>query len=332
MSDSFFELTPDLVLAAVEASGLRCNGRCIPLNSYENRVYELELEEDESEDGAAKHVISRRRVVKFYRPGRWSRDQILEEHQFLQDLLEDEVPVVAPIRFPNGETLHSAQESGLWYTVFPKVGGRIPDEMDEDQLQWLGRLLGRIHNVGASRKGLYRLSLTPATYGTSNLEYLLANNWLPPNLRERYASAVREICRLAEAPFASVAPIRLHGDCHRNNLLWGTQGPFFLDFDDMVIGPPVQDLWLLVPGRDSEARLHLDSLIRGYEEFRTFDRASLKMIEILRALRFVHFSAWMARRWEDPAFPRAFPYFNTPKYWEDQTRDVMDQAERIQTA
>ena len=324
-SDSFFGLTQDRVLAAVETSGLRCSGRCIALNSYENRVYELELEKDESEERAA------RRVVKFYRPGRWSKEQILEEHRFLLDLLENEVPVVAPSFFPDGQTLHRTQDGELWFAVFPKVGGRIPDEMSADQLQWLGRLLARIHNVGSVRKFQHRVHLTPQTYGISNLEYLLSGNWLPPNFRSRYESAAREICKIAESLFESTETIRIHGDCHRNNLLWGSTGPFFLDFDDAVQGPPVQDVWLLVPGRDAEAKINLDSLLRGYEEIRTFDRSSLHMIEALRSLRFIHFAAWMARRWNDPAFPRAFPYFNTPKYWEDQTSDLWEQLERIQS-
>jgi Ser/Thr protein kinase RdoA (MazF antagonist) len=330
VSEFFFELTPDRVLSAVERSGFRCTGRCIPLNSYENRVYELELEpeEDESED-VGKHPIHRRRVVKFYRPGRWTQDQILEEHRFLLDLLENEIPVVAPLPFSDGETLHRSEEGELFYALFPKVGGRIPDEMDEDQLQWLGRLLARIHNVGASRKAVHRTHLTPLTYGVANLRFLLEGNWLPLNFRGRYEEAAQRIIAAAEPLFSSIGAQRIHGDCHRNNLLWGSQGPFFLDFDDMVVGPPVQDVWLLIPGRDEEARANLESLLRGYEEFRPFDRSSLRLIEILRSLRFIHYTAWLARRWEDPAFPRAFPHFHTEKYWEDQTRDLLEQAERI---
>ncbi|HLG20613.1 MAG TPA: serine/threonine protein kinase [Bdellovibrionota bacterium] len=177
----------------------------------------------------------------------------------------------------------------------------------------------------------YRIQLTPQTYGISNLEYLLRENWIPANFRTRYESAAREICTMAESLFATSSAVRIHGDCHRNNLLWGTTGPFFLDFDDMLRGPPVQDLWLLVPGRDEEAKTNLESLIRGYEEIGTFDHSSLHMIEFLRSLRYIHFTAWMARRWKDPAFPLAFPYFNTPKYWEDQTSDLWVQLERIQS-
>ncbi len=330
-SEFFFELTQDRVLDAVEASGFRCTGRCLALNSYENRVYEIELEDDGPAETPPKHAISRRRVVKFYRPGRWTREQILEEHEFLLDLLENEVPVVAPLRFEDGETLHRTQAGDLWYALFPKVGGRIPDEMDADQLQWLGRLLARIHNIGATKRAPNRLCLTPDTYGLANLEFLLKGNWIPESYRERYESTVRELCRMAAPLFATTTPFRIHGDCHRNNLLWGTQGPFFLDFDDMVTGSPVQDVWLLVPGRDEETKLNLGAFLEGYEEMRTFDRSSLRLIEYLRALRYIHFAAWMARRWEDPAFPRAFPFFNTPKYWEDQTRDLMEQLGRVQS-
>ena len=317
----FFSLTPDVVLRSVEESGLVCSGRCMALNSYENRVYDVEIENDEGR--------SERRIAKFYRPGRWTREQILEEHGFIADLVEDEIPAVAPLPFADGSTLRQTAE-GIFYTIFPRVGGRAPEELTREQLVRLGRLLGRMHAVGASRPAPQRIALTPETYGIRNLEFLLAGGWLPPEIRARYEKAARSLCAWLEPHFASLRLHRLHGDCHLGNLLWNDRGPFFLDFDDMVNGPAVQDLWLILPGRptqDPEARAQLEDLLEGYEEFRAFDRAQIRLIEGLRGLRFVHYAAWVARRWKDPAFPAAFPQFNTPRYWEEQLRDLEKQVE-----
>jgi Ser/Thr protein kinase RdoA (MazF antagonist) len=329
----FFELTPDRVLEAVEALGLRCSGRCTALNSFENRVYEIELEEDdESSDRSASAVFARRRVVKFYRPGRWSREQILEEHEFLLDLKKAEIPVVAPIEFevgPDGaQTLHVAKDSGIFYALFPKVGGRAPDELQDDQLRWIGRLLARIHSVGALKPAPHRIEISPETYGRKNLASLLEGNWIPLEFVARYKEVVEEICALSDELFSTLlnggvsAIHRIHGDCHLGNLLWNQNGPFFLDFDDMVRGPAVQDIWLLVPGRDEEAIRQRQILLEGYEEMREFNFLTLRLIEPLRALRFVHYSAWIARRWSDPAFPAAFPQFGTHRYWQEQLRDL----------
>ncbi len=315
----FFELTPDRVLDAVETAGLRCTGRCVALNSFENRVYDVELE---SEDGA-----KARRVVKFYRPGRWSEAQILEEHEFLQDLRESEIPVICPLPFPDGRTLHRL-DSGIAFTVFPKVGGRAPEEMTPDQLRQIGRLLARIHQVGGNKAAPHRIELNASTYGRQNLETLLATNQIPLEFKGRYEKAVLELCAVTDQRFAELAPgsiHRLHGDCHLGNLLWSPGGPFFLDFDDMVRGPAVQDIWLLVPGRDPDSLQNRQHLLAGYEEMRHFDYPSLRLIEPLRALRFVHYSAWIARRWEDPAFPLAFPHFGSHRYWADETHDMEEQ-------
>jgi Ser/Thr protein kinase RdoA (MazF antagonist) len=329
----FFELTPERVLEAVEAAGFRCTGRCQALNSFENRVYDVELEEEENGHSAPlpfAHAAARRRVVKFYRPGRWTPEQILEEHAFIADLVAAEVPAIAPVAFPDGSTLRQTPAGGIWYAVFPKVGGRAPDELGDDQLRWLGRLLGRIHNTGAARPARYRMPLTPATYGRANLAYLLDRDWIPIEFRLRYETAVNAICDRIEPWFDGVAQIRLHGDCHLGNLLWNDRGPFFLDFDDMVRGPAVQDLWLLLSGRDGGGRRELECLLEGYEELRAFDRATLRLVEPLRALRFVHYTAWIARRWEDPAFPAAFPQFGTHRYWSDEADDLEAQLRRIQ--
>lgn len=322
----FFELTPDRVLEAVETTRLRCTGLCHALNSFENRVYdvELDLDEDAAARSARKSVSVNRRVVKFYRPGRWSREQILEEHEFLYDLRSEEIPAIAPLTFPTGETLRQTSQ-GIWYAVFPKVGGRAPDELSEDQLVRLGRLLGRVHNVGAAKKAQHRVELNVETYGQANLDYLLSGEVIPLEFRSRYEVAAREIFRLTREMLIGIVPERVHGDCHLGNILWNDEGPFFLDFDDMVRGPAVQDIWLMVPGRDEEARRQREILIRGYEEMRDFDRVTLRLIEPLRALRFIHYTAWVSRRWDDPIFPQSFPEFGSYRYWSDETKDLEEQ-------
>ncbi len=312
----FFELTPDRVLEAVESAGLVCTGRCQTLNSFENRVYDVELETEDG--GRPTHPTAYRRVVKFYRPGRWSEQQILEEHEFLLDLKNAEVPVIAPIPFPDGSTLKKTK-SGIFYTLFPKVGGRAPEELTADQLRWIGRLLARIHQVGSTKNAEHRIRLTPDTYGISNLEFLLEKGLIPAEFKKRYETVVRQICDKVRPMFAEAQYLRVHGDCHLGNLLWGPESPFFLDFDDMCMAPAAQDLWLLLPSRD---RTDLEVLLEGYEEIREFDRSTLKLIEPLRALRFIHYTGWVARRWEDPAFPLAFPNFGTHRYWNDETEDL----------
>ncbi len=319
----FFELTPERVLEAVEKAGLICSGRCLALNSFENRVYDVELEEEAAPS-------ARRRVVKFYRPGRWSSEQILEEHLFLRDLVEAEIPAIAPIPFSDspGDTLRATPQ-GIFYAIFPKVGGRAPGELSDDQLIRVGRLLARVHVVGASRAAPHRIQISPETYGEANLTYLL-DRWLPAEFRGRYEAAAKEVLALSRAGFADAPVQRLHGDCHLGNLLMNSEGHFFfLDFDDMVRGPPIQDVWLLVSGRDEAARAQRSLLLEGYEELRAFDRKTLGLIEPLRALRFIHYTAWVARRWDDPAFPAAFPQFNTHRYWNDETADLEQQVRLI---
>jgi len=324
----FFELTPDKVLQAVEASGLLCTGRCLALNSFENRVYDVELELDEN--AQERPLAAGRAVAKFYRPGRWSRQQILEEHQFLMDLAQAEIPVVAPLLFPDGQTLQQCGLSGgIFYALFPKVGGRAPDELSDDQLIRVGRLLGRIHNEGAARKAPSRLKLNTETYGTSNLEFLLEGNWIPVDFQKRYLTAVEKICQISRPWFSEIDSHRIHGDCHLGNLIWNDLGPFFLDFDDMVNGPAVQDIWLLVPGRDTQAQRQRQVLLQGYLQMREMDPRSFRLIEPLRALRFVHYTAWIARRWEDPAFPQAFPQFGTHQYWSSEVADLEEQLSLV---
>lgn len=315
----FFSLTPDRVLTAIESAGYICTGRCAPYNSMENRVYEVEIEVDNP-----RTLSDRFRVAKFYRPGRWTREQILDEHAFLLELQASEIPVIAPLAFEDGTTLREVPGTGIWFTLFPKVGGRAPDELSPEQLLQVGRLLARIHSVGGARPASHRIHLLPHVYGRSSLKFLRDAGKIPAQHEDRIADAVTRLCDLSEPWFAQAGAQRIHGDCHFGNLLWSQAGPFFLDFDDMVMGPPVQDLWLVVPGRDSEARVNFEILLEGYESMRTFDRRTLRLVEPLRGLRFIHFAAWIAKRWEDPAFPRHFPHFGTDKYWSDLADDLRE--------
>lgn len=325
----FYQLTPDRVLDAVEAStGLRCTGRNFALNSMENRVYELEIELDEKPANPSDRFV----IAKFYRPGRWSREQILEEHSFLLELAEAEIPVIAPMKFIDGETLHTLEEFNIMYAVFPKCGGRCPDEIEGEHLQRVGRLLARIHRVGQARPAPSRIRLNTETYGISSLKFLTDARLLPPEIESSYRTTVEDICKISAPFFSEITPHRLHGDCHMGNLLFGRDGFFFVDFDDMVMGPAIQDFWLLIVGRDEAAMHRLNLMLDAYEEFCTFDRSSLKLIEPLRALRFVHFSAWIGKRWQDPAFPKAFPDYGSARYWQEQLHDLQQQLALIKNS
>lgn len=315
MNNFFFNLTPDIILKAVEDSGFEPTGHCMALNSYENRVYDLMLE-----DGC--HVVG-----KFYRPGRWTREQIREEHEFLFELRNEEIPVCAPLTFADGESIHEIE--GIYYAIWPRTGGRAADELSDDQLQTLGRLLARIHNNGAAKAAAYRIELTGETYGLRPLSFLVENDFLPAHCKSRYINAVYEIVEIYETLRKNVPFHRIHGDCHLGNLLNGSNGWFFLDFDDFLTGPAVQDVWMLVPARDSEGLRQREVFLEAYRLFRDFDSSWLRLIEPLRALRFIHYAAWVARRWNDPAFPNAFPHFGTVQYWENETADLEDQLEII---
>lgn len=326
----FYELTPEIVLSAVEhagaGTGLRCTGRIYQLNSMENRVYEVEIEGDGSERSRSDLF----RIVKFYRPGRWSEVQIREEHRFLSELSDREIPVVAPIANHDGETLHQLPTPKIWFASFRKAGGRCLHELSDEQTVWIGRLLARVHSVGSCSRSPSRLTMNPDTFGRQNLAFLLSQGLIPHELRESYSSSVETLCTLSAPLWQGLALQRIHGDCHFGNVLWNDAGPFLVDFDDMVEGPPVQDLWLLLPGRDAEAMRKLQLMLEGYEQLRSFDYATLSLIEPLRALRFIHFSAWIGRRWSDPAFKRAFPHFGTSAYWGEQVADLRDQISVIQ--
>jgi len=329
----FYKLTPERVLTAVEGFGVRCTGRCLALNSMENRVYELELEAELSQAGlSADEQPNIFRVAKFYRPGRWTREQIQAEHTFMADLVEADVPVVAPIADHSGSTIRETGELGIFVALFPKARGRNPDELSDEHLEWMGRLLARLHLVGARTPAPCRLTLNAETYGVKNLEYLKSTNALPLEVESGYQEVVSQICELYSNATKNTALQRIHGDCHQGNILWGSEGPFFLDFDDMVMGPAVQDLWLLISGRDEDGRRQLQSILAGYEQMRDFDRKELRLIEGLRALRYINYAAWIARRWEDPMFKRVFPHFGTVNYWQSQVADLREQLDLFREA
>ena len=304
-------LTPDAVLDALDGIGLRGDGRLLALNSYENRVYQASLE-----DGS--YV-----VAKFYRPERWSDAQILEDHQFSIELSDREIPVVAPLRI-NSNTLH--RFSGFRFAVFPRRGGRTPELEDPAVLEWIGRFIGRIHAVGAAQPFTERPTLDFDTFGAEPRDWLLDSGMIPGELVDVWLGVVDEMLDRVEPFFGSVRNIRLHGDCHAGNVLWTPDGPHFVDLDDARMGPAVQDLWMLLAGDRETAARQLKALLAGYERFHAFRREELALIEPLRALRLLHYSYWLARRWEDPAFPAAFPWFGTPRYWQDRILELREQT------
>jgi Ser/Thr protein kinase RdoA (MazF antagonist) len=307
-------LTPDAVLDALEGAGLPCDGTLLALNSYENRVYQVGL------------IDEKPVVAKFYRPARWSDAAILEEHAFTQALLEREIPVVAPLVLGDKGTLQHAQ--GFRFAVFPRRGGRAPELDRPETLQWMGRFLARIHAVGALAPFRERPALDIASFGVASRDFLLEHRFLPDDLLSAWQSvaeqALEGVHRCYERSGA-VASIRLHGDCHAGNVLWTDAGPHFVDFDDCRMGPAVQDLWMLLSGERAEMTRQLGDVLAGYEDFCEFDTRELHLVEALRTLRLLHYSAWLARRWDDPAFPAAFPWFNTQRYWQDRILELREQ-------
>ena len=322
----YAHLTPDLVLDALAAIGLYGDGRLMALGSYENRVYQVHLE-----DGA-------RVVAKFYRPGRWSEAQILEEHAFSAELTAAEVPAVAPL-VVEGRTLHA--HAGFAFSVSPWRGGRTPDLEDFETLEWIGRFLARIHTVGAARPFVHRPALDVRSFATEPREALLQAEAIPLDQQSAWAAACAEAIALIEAKMAGTggaapyAVLRLHGDCHPGNVLWTPAdlpdgGPHFVDLDDARTGPAVQDLWMLLSGERRQRTQQLSALLDGYEQFRDFDRRELALIEPLRTLRLIHYSAWLARRWSDPIFPINFPWFGSSDYWRGQVDMLHEQIEAMQ--
>ena len=327
----FATLTPDVVLDALASVGLYGDGRLMALSSYENRVYQVTLESGE------------RVVTKFYRPGRWSAAQIQEEHAFAADLMAAEVPAVGALEL-NGQTLHP--HAGFEFSVSPWRGGRQPELDDFEVLEWIGRFLARIHTVGAARPFTERPALNAQHFGHEPRDWLLAHDLIPLDMRSRWQDACDKALELIAASAGTASPggrfglqnstlLRLHGDCHPGNILWtpldewGRGGPHFVDLDDARTGPAVQDLWMLLSG-DRRQRTHqLGALLEGYEQFRPFDRRELALIEPLRTLRLIHYSAWLARRWQDPIFPVNFPWFGTSDYWRSQVDMLHEQIEAL---
>ena len=318
-------LTPDVVLDALASVGLHGDGRLLGLSSYENRVYQVHLED--AFEGSA--IV----VAKFYRPARWSERQILEEHAFAAELLQAEVPAVAPLA-PQGATLH--QHAGFLFSVSPRRGGRGPELDDAEVLEWIGRYLARLHGVGARKPFESRPALDVATFGEEPRDWLARNDAIPLDVQGDWQRAcelalVQIRSAFASAQEAGVRMLRLHGDCHPGNILWTPDaGPHFVDLDDARTGPAVQDLWMLVSGERSQRQRQLGALVDGYEQMREFDRAELALIEPLRTLRLIHYSAWLARRWDDPAFPRAFPWFGSSDYWKGQVVMLEEQMEAME--
>jgi Ser/Thr protein kinase RdoA (MazF antagonist) len=307
-------LTPDCILDAIESLGLRTSGSLLGLNSYENRVYQIGMDEGPP------------LVAKFYRPARWSPAQILEEHAFAAELAAREIPVVAPMVI-DGRTLH--QHAGYHFAVFLRRGGRHPELDNADVREWIGRFLGRIHAVGETEPFATRPTLDIATFGEEPLAYVLAGNYIPRELHGVYAGVAQHALDGVRHCFAragKVATLRLHGDCHASNILWTDAGPHFVDFDDARMGPAVQDIWMLLSGDRREQTVQLGDLLAGYEDFHAFDPRELHLVEALRTLRLLHYSAWLARRWGDPAFPVAFPWFDTPRYWEQKILELREQV------
>lgn len=311
-------LTPDMVLDAVESLGYLSNGRQLALNSYENRVYQVGLEEGEP------------LIAKFYRPQRWSDEAILEEHTFTLELQARELPVVAPIVDEQGRSLHEFM--GFRLAVFPRRGGHWPELDKPEHLEWMGRFLAQIHNHGASQAFQHRPAITIENYGEESLDFLMTHDFIPTELQLPYRSLVEDVLKQVRRNYdmaGQVDNIRLHGDCHPGNILWTDSGPHFVDFDDTRSGPAIQDLWMLLSGERQDMAMQLSDILAGYEMFREFDVRELNLIEALRTLRMLHYSAWLARRWSDPAFPHSFPWFNTSRYWEDQILSLREQAVRL---
>jgi Ser/Thr protein kinase RdoA (MazF antagonist) len=328
-------LTPDVVQDALASIGLWGDGRLAALNSFENRVYQVHLE-----DPFESHTQV---VAKFYRPDRWSDAQIAEEHAFAMELKAAEIPVVAPL-VVQGQTLHHFD--GFAFAVSPRRGGRRPELEDFEVLEWIGRFLGRIHTVGAAAPFVHRPPLDSAHFAREPRDWLMANTAVAPEVRTAWASALDEALAIIESHPAlsgnltvadGLSRIRLHGDCHPGNILWTPQGqpepgPHFVDLDDARSGPAVQDFWMLLSGDRRQQNQQLGALLDGYEQFRDFDRRELALIEPLRTLRLVHYSAWLARRWDDPAFPINFPWFGTRDYWQGQVDMLVEQIEEMQAA
>ncbi|AWL13387.1 Stress response kinase [Saliniradius amylolyticus] len=312
----FTSLTPDLILDAIESTGIRVDSGLLALNSYENRVYQFK---DES---------GRRLVAKFYRPERWSREQIQEEHDFALELVDNEVPIAAPLVI-NQATLHPYE--GFWFTLFPSVGGRQFEVDNLDQLEWMGRFIGRIHAVAKARPFEHRPAIDTNGFLSQPRAELEHSTLLPDTLKTAFFTIADQVIEQAQRLYTPTVLQRLHGDCHPGNILWHDElGPTFVDLDDCRMGPAVQDLWMMLSGDHQQQLLQMDTLVCAYEEFADFDHRQLALMEPLRAMRMIHYMGWLSRRWQDPAFPQAFPWFAEERYWENQILALKEQLATLQ--
>jgi len=312
----YYRLDPDTVIQAIESVGLECDGRLLALNSYENRVYQVGIED------------ALPLVTKFYRPGRWSDAQILEEHEFSLEIANAEIPLIPPLEI-NGKTLQ--EYDGFRFALFERRGGHAPELEQKDTRIWLGRFLGRIHAIGAARPFKTRPQLTIESFGHEPVKALLDGQWLPPHLETAFSSLSTDLLTSIEAAYersGEFSNIRLHGDCHPGNILW-RDGPLFVDLDDCRSGPAIQDLWMLLSGEPHEMAMQMKDVLEGYTQFHHFNHRELGLIEALRTLRMLHHAAWLAKRWQDPAFPIAFPWFGEPRYWEDLILSLREQLGRM---
>jgi Ser/Thr protein kinase RdoA (MazF antagonist) len=309
----FAGLTPDVVIESLERLGIECDGRLFALNSYENRVYQVGVGAQEM------------RVLKFYRPGRWTDAQILEEHAFTRELLAADLPVAAPEIIDGTTLLHHA---GLRYALFPRLAARAVEIDARGSLELIGRTLGRMHAVGARARFAVRPALTSERLGWHARDVLLDSPLLDESLADKYAEVSGELLEAVDAAIERVGPtasIRLHGDCHLGNILWNERGPVFVDLDDCMMGPRIQDLWMFLSGSEDEREAQWRELVAGYRQFHDVEEFERELVEPLRALRMVHHAAWIASRWNDPAFPRAFPWFTSPRFWQEHVSDLWQQ-------
>lgn len=313
----YAQLNPTVILDAIESTGFRCTGSILALNSYENRVYQIGIEDAEP------------LIAKFYRPQRWSSEAILEEHQFSLELVQHEIPIIAPLII-NDATLH--HHDNFRFALFPRRGGHALELDNNEQLEWMGRFIGRLHRVSACQSFQHRLQLNTQNYGHEPYQFLIEQHFIPDYLLANFCDTVDTALQKIEQLFKNVGHVdhlRLHGDCHAGNVLWSESGPHIVDLDDCLMGPAIQDIWMLLSGDQKQMDVQLTKILKGYCEFHDFNPRERHLIEALRTLRMLHFSGWLAKRWADPAFPLSFPWFNTPVYWQNLMTNLKEQIELL---